>query len=207
MKGTPRLLAPAVADGAFDPRGLSQFLSRSFRMLHLGRRPRGARQRVRRLVESVRWSGSSVSRLTSPSRLLRECDRSYETLYRELELGSAADSFARGVAVFLPGMFVDEWSKGDVEARRIRTVGELLEEGRRQQNCVGAYVKQALREEVLFYSVRIAGRPLTLEISRDQNGRPFISEVAGFANRVTSDAELAALGELLEAIGAKGAGR
>jgi len=203
LKARADLVAPHVdqAEGLLCE--LSHFASRHFRALHPPRRRAVMGRRMGQLIDYVLAAGRHTSRRTCPERLLAECSNWHRNVYRNLELCSTPGQSPVTPETQFPGSGIDSWSDGRVVATRIRTVGELLAEGRRMRHCVGSRAKAALVGRCSIYSVAVDGRPITVELNHLPNGRSYLSEVAGFANRAVGDQELRAMAPWLESIRAR----
>jgi hypothetical protein len=73
-----------------------------------------------------------------------------------------------------------------LDLRAIRSVGELLDEGRTMHHCVGAFTPQAIAGALVFFRGTIDDRRSTVCVERTGSGW-HLREVAGFANERFSD--------------------
>lgn len=174
-------------------RELAQFASRHSRVLHPPRRKAGMRRRMGQLIDYVLASGRHTSRKTCPQRLLAECKEWHRTVFENLDLCDLSRAGPVTPETEFPDSVSDSWSSDRVVVARIRTVGDLIREGRSMRSCVGTRARTALQGRCAFYSVEVDGKPITVELTRLPNGRSYVSEMAGFANREVQAEELAAM--------------
>jgi hypothetical protein len=153
------------------------------------------------VIDYVLGSGRNTSRKTCPIRLLAESKQWHRAIYENLELCSVADgSFVSSDSEFNNVMAVP-WSNGRVVVTPIRTVGALIREGKKMRSCAGSRARDALQGHCSFYSVKIDGTPITVEVTLMPKGRSFVSEMGGYANRAVEDYELSAMKPWLASIG------
>lgn len=84
-----------------------------------------------------------------------------------------------------------------LEIRSIQTAGALAEEGHQLGHCVGALTGEAMASRRFFFSARVGGARLTIELRRRRHGID-VGQIAGEHNRAATRAELSALTPWLE---------
>ena len=112
------------------------------------------------------------SRRSSPSRIIDSVQEWHGTLWNDLEfepdvqLAAAPSSMA----------VID-----GVSAVALTTVGELMNEGREMQHCVGAYASQGVDGKSFFYRATVSEQRVTIAVAKTGN-RWRLVEASGFAN-------------------------
>ncbi len=87
------------------------------------------------------------------------------------------------------------WASEDGVATvtQLTSADQVAAEGARQRNCVATYLPRVEGGGLVICTAEVRGRRLTLALARAEAGWR-LSEIAGFANRDPTPAELAALG-------------
>jgi hypothetical protein len=202
MKARIDLCSPREYQDETLLRELAHFASRQFRVIHPPRRKAEMGKRMGQVIDYVLASGRHTSRKTCPTRLLAECKQWHRTVYENLELCNIPSAGPITSETEFPDSPTDSWSNDRVAVARIRTVGELIREGKKMRSCVGTRAKAALQGRCSIYSVDVDGKPITVELTHMPNGHSYVSEMAGVANRTVDQGELVAMQPWLSAIGA-----
>lgn len=203
MKAKASLISPHAGQDEALLRELAQFASRSFRALHPPRGKGKVKRRMQQLIEYALAAERHTSRTTCPKRLLAECRQWHRMTDEVLEFCSAAGMPPASAETELSVLQARPWSDGNITVTPIRTVGELIKEARIMRSCVGQRARSALQGRCSFYAIELDGRRITVELTHMPNGRLFVSEAAGFANRALVPAEIQAMEPWLASLGAR----
>lgn len=193
MKTSPQLSCPDAAQHETLLRRLSHFASKHFRVLHPPRQAHQIHRRMSQLIHYVLASGRHTSRSTPPTRLLSECSEWHRTVHDSLSVCDPVDGAPVSLRTEFGYASAGPWADSRVVVTPIRAVGDLIELGETMRNCVASRAHAALQGRCSYYSVEVDGAPITVELTHEQNGRVFLSEIAGFANREVCGRELAAI--------------
>lgn len=87
--------------------------------------------------------------------------------------------------------------------RPIRTVEELVHEGRAMRHCAGTLAHLALEGHTRFFAARLGSLRVTIQLVLSSDGALGLGDVRGRLNTVPTLAELAPLSAWCEAIGAR----
>lgn len=84
---------------------------------------------------------------------------------------------------------------------RLRTLGELRDEGARMEHCVATRAGEALAGRSFLYSAEVREQPLTLELVRHARETLRLGDARGRQNRAVTSAEWRLLQPWLQALG------
>lgn len=202
LKSRADLISPHADQNETLLRELAQFASHHSRVLAPPRSKARIGRRMGQMIDYVLAVGRHTSRNTCPTRLLAECRQWHRTVDENLEIGNIRGAGGATLETEFPVLVADSWSDDRVVVAQIRTVGELIKEGKRMRHCVGTRTEAALKGRCSIYSVEVEGKPLTVELTHLAHGRAFVSEIVGFANRKVGEKEIAAIQPWLAKIGA-----
>ena len=172
MKGTLATLAVVPDTDPAIQTSLSRFASRNAAHL-LPPRSAPTNAPLRRLVEYCIAERRLPSRRTSVDRLLAE-ERGWTRRRWEqarLDLLREEEMYRESV---LPDASELDWTTERVTVRALRTVGEVLDEGKRMHHCVGSYASDALAGRKVFCHVECDGDPYTMELRRSGEGERLV---------------------------------
>ncbi|MFO0581650.1 MAG: PcfJ domain-containing protein [Anaeromyxobacter sp.] len=203
VNGHPRAPDPRLQEafGAFASR----------HALALSRPPRGITLEawLSAIVEAVRGTGRVPTRATDPARLVALVDveavrRAAAAPVRFIPEPGPPQPAAAAAPRPPPGTISEQrfppWSSERASVVQLTTVQELRLEGARMHSCVATYAPRVERGDLIVFSARVDGKPLTIAIVRVMRGWR-LSEWAGFANRGLTRTEREALRPWLEASG------
>ena len=75
-------------------------------------------------------------------------------------------------------------SRGPLRVELIHNKRRLLRESERMESCVDTYARDVIKGNCALYHLTYRGRPYTLEIRKNDDGRLYISELLGAKNHV-----------------------
>lgn len=103
-------------------------------------------------------------------------------------------------------LIAGDWVQPDCSVTPLRTVADVVEEGRRMRHCLATRVWDAHRGEAFFFSAVVAGERLTVEVG-PSGGEFHLAGLAGPRNRPPTERARAAIADWVGELSAGSAAR